>query len=185
MGGNSKYDREKLQWWMSLSWQHRESSCFWLIAVQILWSIIICNYRDTQPLLCWKEDDSCAQLNNLLLYLFISGKEYRIIILVGVSSVSFGAVYITIISIINFCHSLNSFEELREIAWFMSVAGKVVEQQQEDDEAIIVLVFNSPNDLRHWPGTTGEGWSSVTQIYHGCFSVRSDWVVSRSGRKSC
>lgn len=50
-----------------------------------------------------------------------SGKEYRVIILVGVSSVSFGAIYITIISIINFHHSLNSFEE---ISCFVSVAGK-------------------------------------------------------------
>lgn len=36
--------------------------------------------------------------------------------LVGVSSVSFGAVYITIISIINFHYSLNSFAELGEVS---------------------------------------------------------------------
>lgn len=63
--------------------------------------------------------------------------------------------------------------------------SKVVEQQQEDDEAIIVLVFHSPNDLRHWPVLLGKGGPLSPRIYHGCFSVRSDWVVSRSGRKSC
>lgn len=45
------FEEYNLQW-MSLSWQHRASSCFWLIVVQILWSVIIFNYRNTQPLLC-------------------------------------------------------------------------------------------------------------------------------------
>lgn len=42
--------------------------------------------------------------------------------------------------------------------------SKVVEQQQED-EAITVLVFHSPKDLRHWPCTAGEGWAFVTQNF--------------------
>lgn len=41
--------------------------------------------------------------------------------LVGVSSVSFGAVYVTIISIINFHHSLNGFAELAEISCFENI----------------------------------------------------------------
>lgn len=41
--------------------------------------------------------------------------------LVGVSSVSFGAVYITIIAIINFHHSLNSFAEVGEISCFGTI----------------------------------------------------------------
>lgn len=92
-------------------------------------------------------------------------KRVWIIILVGVSFVSFGAVYITIISITNFHHSLNSLEELGEISCFCvrSWQSKVVEQQQEDDEAIIVLVFHSPNDRRHWPSTAGEGRAFVIQ----------------------
>lgn len=57
-----------------------------------------------------------------LLYIFLfSGKEYRIIKLVGVSSVSFGAVYVTIISIINFHHSLSGFAELAEISCFENI----------------------------------------------------------------
>jgi len=40
---------------------------------------------------------------------------------VGVSSVTFGVVYITIISVISFHHSLNSFAELGEISCFGTV----------------------------------------------------------------
>lgn len=43
--------------------------------------------------------------------------------LVGVSSVSFGAVYVTIISIISFHHSLNGFAELAYPALKISVSN--------------------------------------------------------------
>lgn len=52
-----------------------------------------------------------------------SGVEYRIVTLVGVSSVSFGAVYITINSVISFHHSLNSFVELGEVSCFGTVSN--------------------------------------------------------------